>query len=57
MKYVYVKFTQVFYFAISGLMQSGEILQTPLAVFDTADDEDTMQSNDSGGNISYLLYS
>ncbi|XP_026322671.1 DNA-binding protein Ets97D-like isoform X2 [Hyposmocoma kahamanoa] len=35
-----------------GLMQSNsEILQTPLAVFDTADDEDTMQSNDSGEEV------
>ncbi|KAL0858705.1 hypothetical protein ABMA27_011186 [Loxostege sticticalis] len=35
-----------------GLMQSGaEILQTPLAVFDTGDDEDTMQSNESSEEV------
>ncbi|KAL4711196.1 hypothetical protein ACJJTC_019037 [Scirpophaga incertulas] len=35
-----------------GLMQTGaEILQTPLAVFDTADDEDTMQSNESSEEV------
>ncbi|CAG9794380.1 unnamed protein product [Diatraea saccharalis] len=35
-----------------GLMQAGtEILQAPLAVFDTADDDDTMQSNDSNEEV------
>ncbi|RVE43129.1 hypothetical protein evm_012208 [Chilo suppressalis] len=35
-----------------GLMQAGtEILQTPLAVFDAADDDDTMQSNESNDEI------
>ncbi|XP_028177326.1 DNA-binding protein Ets97D-like isoform X1 [Ostrinia furnacalis] len=35
-----------------GLMQSGaEMLQTPLAVFDTADDDDTMQSNESSEEV------
>ncbi|XP_049883860.1 DNA-binding protein Ets97D [Pectinophora gossypiella] len=35
-----------------GLMQtSAEIFQTPLAMFDTADDDDTMQSNDSGEEV------
>ncbi|KAJ2943421.1 hypothetical protein O0L34_g12230 [Tuta absoluta] len=35
-----------------GLMQSSsEIFTTPLAMFDAAEDEDTMQSNDSGEEV------
>lgn len=36
------------------MQSSSEILQAPLAVFDTADDEDTIQSSDSGGWILFL---